>query len=54
MIDEAHVDKCQGFLHARGDKLIGLTLIRDARRMLGFVLECHLAILVSRLMLISA
>src|SRR6266436_4842604 len=45
MIDEAHVDECQRFLHARGDELLGLTLVRDARGMLGFVLESHLAIL---------
>ena len=38
-IDQAHVDKCEGFLHARGDWLVGLALVRDARRMI-VVLMC--------------
>ena len=53
MIDQAHVDQGERFLHPCGDQLVGLARLLDARRVLGFVLECHLAILASRLVLTS-
>src|SRR6266481_6125846 len=31
MIDQAHVDQCQRFLHARSDQLVGLARLLDAR-----------------------
>src|SRR5271170_3257053 len=34
MIDQAYVNQCQRFFHARSDQLVGLARLLDARRMI--------------------
>jgi hypothetical protein len=54
VIQNTDVNQGQSVLQSLSNQLVGLTGLRNPRRMLGFVLECHLAILASRLVLTSA
>ena len=54
VVDDFHVNEFQAADHPLRDQLVRLALVTDHRRMLGFVPECHLAILASRLVLTSA
>ena len=54
VVNDPHVDEFKTRFHPLCDQLVRVTLIADHGRMLGFVPECHLAILASRLVLTSA
>jgi hypothetical protein len=54
VVNDSHVDEFKTRFHPLCDQLVRVALIADHGRVLGFILECHLPILASRLMLTSA